>query len=114
MRMAKKKKKIDFRSAGKKHENKVSWISIADVEIANIKKARLTSDSLYYKNVFVDYATSNCGFRKPVISDEDRIGAHEEWLEAYRHFCRQTVNTKGKKVNRKHLQEINYNCSTPQ
>ena len=75
-----------------------SLISIADVEIANVKKARLSSDSLYYKKVFVDYATSNCGFRRPVISDEDRIGAHEEWLEAYRHFCRQTVNTKGKKL----------------
>ena len=107
--MAKKKKKIDFRSTGKKHENKVSWISIADVEIANIKKARLSSDSLYYKNVFVDYATSNCGFRQSVISDEDRIGTQEEWLTAYRHFCQQEVNTKGTKVDRSQLRDYSYN-----
>ena len=107
-------KKVDYRSTGKKHEDKVPWTSLVAAEVARIKKSTISPDSLYHKNVFVDYATSNCGFRQSVISDEDRIGTQEEWLTAYRHFCRQKVNTKGKKVNRKHLQEINYNCSTPQ
>lgn len=103
------KKKVDYRSTGKKHEDKIPWTSLVAAEVARIKKSTISPDSLYHKNVFVDYATSNCGFRQPVISDEDRIGTHEEWLAGYRHFCRQEVNTKGKKVDRSLLRDYSYN-----
>ena len=105
------KKKVDYRSTGKQHEDKIPWTSLVAAEVARIKKSDISPDSLYYKNTFVDYATSNCGFRQPIISDEERIGSHEEWLEGYRYFCRQKVNTKGKKVDRRQLKDYNYNNS---
>ena len=46
-----------------------------------------------------------------IIIDEKKIGSHEEWLEGYRYFCRQKVNTKGKKVDRRQLKDYNYNNS---
>ena len=48
-------KKVDYRSTGKKHEDKIPWTSLVAAEVARIKKSDISPDSLYYKNTFVDY-----------------------------------------------------------
>ncbi len=105
-------KKVDYRSTGKQHEDKVPWTTLVAAEVARIKKGHISRTSKYWKkNRVHDYATSNSGFRHPIISEEKKIGSHEEWLEGYRYFCRQKVNTKGKKVDRRQLKDYNYNNS---
>lgn len=111
--MKSKTKKLDrFNSKGKKHEDKISWTSLVAAEVANIKKSQLNYSSRYYRRKTAwDFATQKCGFEYSLHSEIERLGSQEEWLEGYRYFCRQEVNTKGKKVNRKHLLDICYNKS---
>ena len=93
-----------------KKENKVSWMGLVDTELANIKKGQVSITSRYWKPKKVhDYATSKYGFQFSPYDMEHCIGSVEEWLKAFRNFCKRKVNTKGQKVNRTHLLKYGYN-----
>jgi hypothetical protein len=78
-----------------------SVLQRADQEIKKLKKATLSPKSKYWKPMKkVDTETSKVGVNRYEFSEGNLRGTYDEWLRAYDHFCNQTVNTKGQKVNR--------------
>jgi C4-type Zn-finger protein len=82
----------------------------ADFEIERLKKM----DESSYKKAF-RYDEFNNAARKVTTGFQDNyhlsyrvIGSVEEWEEAFKYFCKQTVNTKGQKVNRRKLLNENF------
>jgi|DEB0MinimDraft_6_1074348.scaffolds.fasta_scaffold09416_8 hypothetical protein len=104
--------KINFKSKGKKHEDKVPWTSLVPAELARIKKAKISLTSKYWRPEKVhDYATSKYGFQHTPYDEESYMGTREEWAAAFKKFCKKKTNTKGQKVDRLALLKYNYNKS---
>ena len=92
-------------------DRSASWMGCADLEIERAKKASLSVTSRYYKKrTWTDHATTRYGFTFSPLAEVERLGSHEEWLRAYKYFCKQKVNTKGQKVDRSHLLKYQYNA----
>jgi hypothetical protein len=89
-------KKVDYKSTGKKHENKVPWTSLVATEVANIKKGRISRTSKYWKKDRVHNGLDNI------------IGDVEEWRAAFKTFCKKKENVLGKKVDRSQLLKYSY------
>jgi len=100
-------KKVDYRSTGKKHEDKIPWTSLVAAEVANIKKGHISRTSKYWKkNRVHDYATSKYGFKWNGL--DNIIGDVEEWRAAFKTFCKKKENVLGKKVDRSQLLKYSY------
>lgn len=82
-----------------------SILERADQEIKNLRKAKLSYKSKYWKPV--DRRTpseaTRSGISKYVNKENNTRGFYDEWNQGYEHFCNQTINTKGQKVNRQRL-----------
>ena len=82
----------------------------ADFEIERLNKINESS----YKKAF-RYDEFNCAAQNLTTGFQDNyylsyrvIGSVEEWVEGFKYFCKQTVNTKGQKVNRRKLLNENF------
>lgn len=81
-----------------------SWMGAAYLEVLRAKKTTISALSRYYKRPSsYDMAVEKCGFRYNSHDEWGVIGPTEEWTAAYDFFRNQEYNTKGKKVNRKHM-----------
>tara|TARA_E500000081_G_C6127260_1_gene351492 strand:- start:1275 stop:1622 length:348 start_codon:yes stop_codon:yes gene_type:complete len=93
----------------------LSVLERANQEIRNLRKAKLSYKSRYWKPVDrrSPSEVSKSGVSKYSNKQKISRGLYDEWTKGYEYFCDQTVNTKGHKVNRKKLkagilQKINY------
>ena len=106
----------NYSNRGKKFGDMVdrssSWMGCVDLEVQRAKKATLSVSSKYYKKPtkWTDHAVGKHGVAYNSHSEIERLGSNELWLEGYRYFCRQKVNTKGQKVDRSHLMQYQYNA----
>ena len=84
-----------------------SVLERADQEIQNLRKAKLSYKSKYWKPVDrrSPSEATRSGVSKYHNKEKNTRGFYDEWNQGYEHFCDQTVNTKGHKVNRKILKE---------
>lgn len=83
-----------------------SWMGSAYLEVLRAKRTTISALSRYYKGASsYDMAVEKCGFRYNSHDEWGIIGSTEEWSQAYNFFRNQEYNTKGKKVNRKHMPE---------
>ena len=72
----------------------------ADLEIANLKKAKISVSSRYYRKHSADLDDTKYGFRHYLNKDIEFAGSQEEWLNAFEYFWSQEHNKKGHKTDR--------------
>ena len=85
-----------------------SVLQRAKQEIKNLKKANLNPKSKYWKPINKRVSMVEASVTSGVKEDSFGVisrGVYDEWAKGYEHFCNQTVNTKGQKVNRKALKK---------
>ena len=86
-----------------------SVLERADQEIKNLKKANLNPKSKYWKPINKRVSMVEASVTSGVKEDSFGVisrGVYDEWAKGYEHFCNQTVNTKGQKVNRNALKKL--------
>ena len=85
-----------------------SVLQRAKQEIKKLKKANLNPKSKYWKPMkkHDHLETSKVGVQYREFSGDNPRVTFDEWNKAYEHFCNQTVNTKGQKVNRNALKKL--------
>jgi len=97
--MAKKKKYAAKESYG----GSVGMLAVlarAELEIANLKKGRISVRSRYYRRHATDLDDTKYGFRHYLNKDIEFAGSQEEWLNAFEYFWSQEYNKKGHKTDR--------------
>ena len=85
-----------------------SVLQRAKQEIKNLKKANLNPKSKYWKPINKRVSMVEASVTSGVKEDSFGVfskGVLNDWVKGYEHFCNQTVNTKGQKVNRKALKK---------
>tara|TARA_B100001094_G_scaffold180185_1_gene174498 strand:+ start:1101 stop:1463 length:363 start_codon:yes stop_codon:yes gene_type:complete len=85
-----------------------SVLQRAKQEVENLKKANLNPKSKYWRPINKRVSMVEASVTSGVKEDSFGViskGVLNEWAEGYEHFCNQTVNTKGQKVNRKALKK---------
>jgi len=85
-----------------------SVLQRAKQEVKNLKKANLNPKSKYWRPINKRVSMVEASVTSGVKEDSFGViskGVLNEWAEGYEHFCNQTVNTKGQKVNRKALKK---------
>ena len=75
-------------------------LSRADLEIANLKKGRISVTSRYYRKHATDNDFIKYGFKPVGLSDIDYAGNHLDWHKAFDYFWKQEYNKKGQKTDR--------------
>tara|TARA_B100000902_G_C27310177_1_gene917911 strand:- start:260 stop:616 length:357 start_codon:yes stop_codon:yes gene_type:complete len=82
----------------------------ADQEIERLKKGSLNTKSKYWKPIRKqDNESSKVGVRQLGFSGGNSRGIYDEWNRGFEWFCNQTVNSKGRKVNRNELKQYYFN-----
>src|SRR6056300_1356343 len=80
-----------------------SVLERADHEIRLLKKASISPKSKYWRPTRQKIVESTKIGIKMTASSDEYLNLLHEFNEAFEYFCKRTVNTKGQKVNRKHL-----------
>ena len=86
-----------------------SVLQRAKQEVENLKKANLNPKSKYWRPINERVSMVEASVTSGVKEDSFGViskGVLNEWAEGYKHFCNQTVNTKGQKVNRNALKKL--------
>ena len=95
--MAEKKKYAPKEASG---GGMLAILSRADLELSNLKKAKISVSSRYYRKHSVDLDDTKYGFRHYLNKDIEFAGSQEEWLNAFEYFWSQEHNKKGHKTDR--------------
>jgi|MDTC01.1.fsa_nt_gb hypothetical protein len=85
-----------------------SVLERASQEIERLKKVTLNPKSKYWKPISKQSSNENATGKSGVKENPFGVisrGTYDEWIKGYEHFCNQTVNTKGQKVNRNRLKK---------